>query len=93
MLVMLLYGIIRIMRTTITLDDDVAAKVTAEAKRSGRSFKEALNDLIRRGLTAKQAEKPRHRFVVHARDLLARDGMALDNIGELLEQLEGVRRR
>lgn len=82
-----------IMRTTTTLDDDVAAKVTAEAKRTGRSFKDALNDLIRRGLTAKRAEKPRERFVVNARDLATREGISLDNIGELLEQVEGPHRR
>jgi hypothetical protein len=93
MLVMRKRGIIGIMRTTTTLDDDVTAKVSAEAKRTGGSFKDALNDLIRRGLTAKQAEKPRQRFVVHARDLCTRDGIALDNIGELLEQIEGVHRR
>ena len=87
--VMLRDSITGIMRTTTTLDDDVAAKVTAEARRTGRSFKDALNDLIRRGLTAKQAEKPRARFVVTARDLGTRDGIALDNIGELLEQVEG----
>lgn len=81
------------MRTTTTLDDDVAAKVTAEAKRTGRSFKDALNDLIRRGITAKRAEQPRERFMVQARDLGMRDGITLDNISELLEQVEGSRHR
>ena len=38
------------MRTTLTLDDDVAAKLRAEMRRSGMSFREVLNDAIRRGL-------------------------------------------
>ncbi len=37
------------MRTTLTLDDDIAAKLKAEARRSGRSFKAAVNDLLRLG--------------------------------------------
>lgn len=37
------------MRTTVTLDDDVAALVESERARTGESFKEAVNRLIRRG--------------------------------------------
>lgn len=37
------------MRTTITLDDDVAAFVQSERERTGESFKTAVNRLIRRG--------------------------------------------
>ena len=36
----------------MTLDDDVAAKLKADARRSGRSFKEVVNDVLRRGLVA-----------------------------------------
>ena len=41
------------MRTTLTLDPDVAALVR-KAMRSGRSFKEVVNDAIRRGLMPSQ---------------------------------------
>lgn len=37
------------MRTTITLDDDVAALVEAERARTGESFRTAVNRLLRRG--------------------------------------------
>lgn len=37
------------MRTTLTLDDDVAALVESERARTGESFKDAVNRLIRRG--------------------------------------------
>ncbi|PYS27035.1 MAG: hypothetical protein DMF75_21135 [Acidobacteria bacterium] len=56
------------MRTTLTLDDDVAAKLDADARRSGRSFKETVNHYLRLGL---------------------RPGLSLDNIGELIERIEG----
>jgi hypothetical protein len=39
------------MRTTVTLEPDLAKKVKALAHRRGLSFKQALNELIRRGLT------------------------------------------
>jgi len=36
------------MRTTVTLDADVAALVEAERSRTGESFREAINRLLRR---------------------------------------------
>lgn len=37
------------MRTTITLDDDVAALIESERTRTGESFRAAVNRLLRRG--------------------------------------------
>jgi hypothetical protein len=37
------------MRTTVTLDDDVAALIERERARTGESFRAALNRLLRRG--------------------------------------------
>ena len=45
------------MRTTLTLDDDVAAKLKAEARRDGRALKEVVNDVLRRGLSARAAAR------------------------------------
>jgi len=36
------------MRTTITLDDDVAALIESERARTGESFRTAVNRLLRR---------------------------------------------
>lgn len=36
------------MRTTVTLDPDVAALIEAERSRTGESFREAINRLLRR---------------------------------------------
>jgi len=78
------------MRTTLTLDDDVAAKLKAETRRSGKSFKDVVNEYLRLGLYAKKTPPPGKPFRVEARDLgLLRPGLSLDNIGDLLEQLEG----
>ena len=76
------------MRTTLTLDDDVAAKLKAEVRRSGNSFKQVVNDVLRRELN-KPAEKKLPPFKVKARDLGLRPGYSYDNVWELIEQIEG----
>ncbi len=77
------------MRTTLTLDDDVAARLKEETRRTGGSFKRTVNDLLRLGLDLRSRPRPARPFVVRARDLGARPGFDLDNVAELLEQLEG----
>jgi plasmid stability protein len=77
-------------RTTLTLDEDVAAKLKAEARRSGRSFKETVNSALRRALTQARPVPSEPPFRVKARDLgKLRPGLSLDNVGDLLEQVEG----
>ncbi len=40
------------MRTTLTLDEDLAKRLKELARHGGRSFKEVTNEVIRRGLSA-----------------------------------------
>jgi hypothetical protein len=78
------------MRTTLTLDDDVAAKLKSLARRSGGAFREVVNDTLRRGLARPPAAPAHAPFTVAVRDLGGlRPGVSLDNIGDLLEQVEG----
>jgi hypothetical protein len=77
------------MRTTLTLEDDVAAKLKEEMGRTGRSFKETVNEILREGLRAARTREPDRPFVVRARDLGSRAGVDFDNIAELIEQAEG----
>jgi plasmid stability protein len=77
-------------RTTLTLEKDVAARLKAEAQRSGRSFKDVVNECLRQGLAQRAPARSPGRFSVKPRDFgSARPGIALDNIGELLQQVEG----
>lgn len=46
------------MRTTITLDDDVAALIEAERARTGESFRTAVNRLLRRSARPQAAPAP-----------------------------------
>ena len=77
------------MRTTLTLDEDVAAKLKAEARRAGRPFRDVVNEALRRGL-ARRSQSPRQPFEIKPRDLGAvRPGLTLDNVAELIDQVEG----
>jgi hypothetical protein len=79
-------------RTTLTLDQDVAARVQREMRRSGMSFKETVNTLLRRALnTASKA--PATPFKIRAYRMGERSGLAYDDIGGLLERLEGSQHR
>jgi len=80
-------------RTTLTLDEDVRAKLELEMRRTGRSFKEIVNETLRLGLTARKEAKSAKPFEIYARDLHARPGINFDNIEELLDQIEGPWRR
>lgn len=77
------------MRTTLTLDEDVAAKLKSEARKTGKSFRETVNQVMRAGLHSLNEKKPSRKFRIKTRKLHPREGYNLDNIGELLEQLEG----
>lgn len=78
------------MRTTLTLDEDVAAKLQTLARKSGQSFREVVNQTLRRGLARPGGAPGRPPFTAVVRDLGAlRPGLGLDNIGDLLEQVEG----
>lgn len=76
------------MRTTLTLDDDVAAKLREGCRETGRSFKEVVNETLRLGLNARRQQAPDRPFSLRARDLRLRPGLSLDNVAELLEQVE-----
>ncbi len=76
------------MRTTLTLDDDVAAKLKEEMASSGSSFKETVNQVLRRGLNPADGRAAVKPFVVRGRALEALPGVSYDNIGELLQQID-----
>ena len=81
------------MRTTVTLDDDVAAKLRDRMNESGTTFKETLNTCLRHGFaqpTASELAKP---YRVEARPMGLRPGMDLDDVHGLLDLLDGHAQR
>ena len=68
----------------------MAAKLASLARRSGRPFRAVVNEALRRGLVQVSAKMPREPFRVKVRDLgQLRPGLSFDNIGELLDLVEG----
>jgi hypothetical protein len=76
-------------RTTLTLDDDIASLLNKEMRRSGKSFKESVNHFLRVGLTASK-QKSQKRFIVSPRALGLPPGLSYDNVADLIEALEGA---
>jgi hypothetical protein len=76
-------------RTTLSLDDDVASLLNKEVRRSGVSFKQAVNQFLRLGLMA-SGQRKRKPFRVAPRPLGLPPGLSYDNVEELLEALEGA---
>ena len=72
------------MRTTVTLDDDVAAAVERLRRDRSIGLSEAVNELIRAGLTVKQSRKP---FRQRSADIGFK--VEVTNVAEALELLEG----
>jgi len=73
------------MRTTVTLDDDVAAKLHETARVRRVSFKVALNEAVRAGLGTPGSAKP---YRMPTRRMGARLEVDLDKALALAGQLE-----
>lgn len=73
------------MRTTVTFDDDVAALLKKEVRKTGEPFKQVLNRYVRLGFTAEK-QPPRKAFKVKPWNLQL---PPFEKVEELLEYLEG----
>jgi len=73
------------MRTTVTLADDVAAAVAKVQRERSVGMSEAINELIRAGLTQQRSAREPFRQISH--DL--GPGVDVTNIGEVIETLDG----
>jgi hypothetical protein len=71
------------MRTTITLADDVAAGIDKLRRERDLGLSEAVNDLVRAGLT-KQEARPPIEFKTYDLGI----GIDVSNIGEAIETIE-----
>jgi hypothetical protein len=77
------------MRTTLTLDDDLVRALREEAGRRGISFKEVVNEALRRGLTAGAQPGARpSRFRVRAKACGFQPGVDLKRLNQLLDEME-----
>ena len=77
------------MRTTLTIDDDVATLLKKENRRSGEPFKQTVNRCLRIALTSSPRRAQPKPFKVTPIDLQLPEGVNLDKTSAILEALEG----
>ena len=76
------------MRTTLTLDEDVADFLKAQSRLQDKPFKQAVNEVLRRGMApgSREPELPRFRIVPNRGGLVA--GVDPLKLNQLNDQLE-----
>lgn len=75
-----------LMRTTVTLDQDVASKLQQTARERGVSFKVAINDAVRAGLAS--GAPPTKSFRVNAQPVGIRPGIDVSKALSLAAEIE-----
>lgn len=78
------------MRTTLTIDDEVIAGIKRIQKRQpGKSFKEIVNDVMKKGL-AVNGDVTRVPFKIRKlKNTQPKPGLNFDNINALISLVEG----
>ncbi len=76
------------MRTTLTIDDDLAGLLKRRARELGIPFKEAVNRTIRAGLGAAVTRRRGAVPKTRPHSFGFRPGIDLDKLGQLADELE-----
>lgn len=78
------------MRTTLTIDDDVAAVLERLRRERDGNLRDVVNEALRRGLREMTAPaKPRKQFRTRSVDLGTPRLPNIDNVAEVLAIIEG----
>lgn len=76
------------MRTTLTIDDDLARQLTLKAELERRSFKDVVNETLRRGLGVGSVLGKKRRFKVVPKHCGFRPGIDIGKLNQLNDELE-----
>lgn len=76
------------MRTTLTIDDQIAERLKQAALESGKSFKQVVNEVLRAGLQAPKGTQARRYRVRPASLGMPKPGMDLNKALHLADALE-----
>ena len=69
--------------------EDVRERLEAEMRKSGKSFKETVNETLRLGLLTRQKVSASKPFKVRAKDMGLKPGYSFDKPWDLIEEIEG----
>ena len=76
------------MRTTLTIDDDLADQIQEQRRRHGHSLKRVINTLLREGLQSRQRRPKGETYRTRAYKLGMRPGFDPLKLNQLLDELE-----
>ena len=76
------------MRTTLTIEDDVAVRIEERRRRDGQSLKQVVNALLREGLRSGQREPGARKYRTQAHALRMRPGFDAARLNQLVDELE-----
>jgi hypothetical protein len=77
------------MRTTLTIDDDVAAELERLRRQRDASFRDLVNEALRRGLRDMSAPPRKHKPFRTQAFSMGEQLINIDNVAEALAYLEG----
>jgi hypothetical protein len=75
-------------RTTLTIDDDLAAQIEDLRRREGESLKRIVNGLLREGLRSRQRPRAATRYRSRTRALRMRPGYDPGKLNQLVDEFE-----
>jgi hypothetical protein len=78
------------MRTTLTLDPDVARMIEEEVHRARKPFKQVVNDAIRRGLEPRPRKRTTRAYVVKPHVTTFLPGVDRGRLNALADELEAM---
>ena len=78
------------MRTTLTVDDDIADSLKEQARLLGKPFKQVVNDALRRGISpaVREAPEPYRVDPIHSGFAPGVDPLKLNQLNDHLEAEE-----
>ena len=80
-----------VMRTTLTIDDDLADQIQELRRRHGHSLKRVINSLLREGLHSRQSRPRAKTYRTRIYKLGMRPGFDPVKLNRLVDELEAER--
>ena len=77
-----------LMRTTLTIEDDIAVRIEERRRRDGQSLKQVVNALLREGLRSGQRKPDARRYRTKPQALGMRPGFDAAKLNQLVDELD-----
>ena len=76
------------MRTTLTIDDDIAVRIEERRRRDGQSLRHVINRLLREGLRHDQRPPEARKYRTKTHKLHLRPGFDAARLNRLADEIE-----